>query len=88
LAEILKNVGIGWLVLVGMGALTTLSLALANGGRVAVHSGLMTIGLLACPGFVLLLAGLLVGAVRGSRQEGTRTAETPGETPAPRGDAR
>jgi hypothetical protein len=88
LVEILKNVGIGWLVLVGMGALTTLSLALANGGRVTAYPGLLTIGLLASPGFVLLLAGLLVEGVRGNRQQGARTARTLGELPAPRGDAR
>lgn len=88
MAEILKSVGIGWLFLVGMGALAALSLAVANGGRVAAYPGLLTIGLLASPGFVLLLAGLLVERVRGSRQQGTRTAETPGETPAPPGDAR
>jgi hypothetical protein len=60
LAEILKSVGIGWLFLVGMGALATLSLALANGGKVTAYPGLLTIGLLASPGVVLLLAGLLV----------------------------
>jgi hypothetical protein len=88
LAEILKSVGIGWLVLVGMGALTTLALALANGGRMTAYPGLLTIGLLASPGIVLLLAGLLVEGVRGSRQQGARTAGTLGELPAPRGDAR
>jgi hypothetical protein len=57
LAEILKSVGIGWLFLVGMGALAALSLAVANGGRVAAYPGLLTVGLLASPGFVLLLVG-------------------------------
>lgn len=88
MAEILKNVGIGWLFLVGMGALTTLALALANGGRVTVYPGLLIAGLLASPGFVLLLAGLLVEAVRGSRQQRARTAGTLGELPTPHGDAR
>lgn len=88
MAEILKSVGTGWLFLVGMGALAALSLAVANGGRVAVYPGLLTIGLLASPGFVLLLAGLLVEGVRGSRQQGARTAETLGEHAAPRQDAR
>jgi len=74
LAEILKSVGIGWLFLVGMGALAALSLAVANGGRVAADPGLLTIGLLASPGFVLLLAGLLLQGVRASRQQGARTA--------------
>jgi hypothetical protein len=88
LAEILKSVGIGWLFLVGMGALTALALALANGGRVTVYPGLLTIGLLASPGFVLLLAGLLVKGLRGSRQQGARTAGTLGELSTPRGDPR
>ena len=74
MAEILKSVGIGWLFLVGMGALAALSLAVANGGRVAGYPGLLTIGLLASPGFVLVLAGLLVERVRASRQQGARTA--------------
>jgi hypothetical protein len=74
LAEILKSVGIGWLFLVGMGALAALSLAVANGGRVAAHPGLLTVGLLASPGFVLLLAGLLLERMSGSRQKGARTA--------------
>jgi hypothetical protein len=74
LAEILKSVGIGWLFLVGMGALAALSLAVANGGRVAAYPGLLTVGLLASPGLVLLLAGLLVERVSGSRQQGARTA--------------
>jgi hypothetical protein len=39
LAEILKIVGIGWLFLVGMGTLAALSLAVANGGRVAAYPG-------------------------------------------------
>jgi hypothetical protein len=88
LAEILKSVGIGWLFLVGMGALAALSLAVANGGRVPPYPGLLTIGLLASPGFVLLLAGLLVQGVRGSRQQAARTAETLGEPVAPRQDGR
>jgi hypothetical protein len=57
-----------------MGALAALSLAVANGGRVAAHPGLLTVGLLASPGFVLLLAGLLVERVSGSRQQEARTA--------------
>jgi hypothetical protein len=88
LAEILKSVGIGWLFLVGMGALAALSLAVANGGRVAPYPGLLTIALLASPGFVLLLAGLLVQKVRDSRQQGVRAAETLGEHVVPRQDAR
>lgn len=87
LAEILKSVGIGWLFLVGMGTLAALSLAVANGGRVAAYPGL-TIGLLASPGLVLLLAGLLLQGVRGSRQQGARTAEALGEHVAPRQDER
>ena len=67
LAEILKSVGIGWLFLVVMGALATLALALANGGRVTAYTGLLTIGLLASPGLVLLLAGLLVEKDDGQR---------------------
>ena len=67
LAEILKSVGIGWLFLVVMGALATLALALANGGSVIVYPGLLTIGLLASPGLVLLLAGLLVEKDDGQR---------------------
>ena len=67
MAEILKSVGIGWLFLVGMGTLAALSLAVANGGRVTAYPGLLTVGLLASPGFVLLLAGLLVERVSGSR---------------------
>lgn len=88
MAEILKSVGIGWLFLVGIGALAALSLAVANGGRVAAYPGLLTIGLLASPGFVLLLAGLLLQKVRDSRQQGVRAAETLGEHVAPRQDAR
>jgi hypothetical protein len=84
LAEILKSVGIGWLFLVAIGALAALSLAVANGGRVAAYPGLLIIGLLASPGFVLLLAGLLVQKVRDSRQQ----VETLGEHVAPRQDAR
>ena len=86
LAEILKNIGIGWLWLVVVGTLTMLSLALANGGRVTVYPELLTIGLLASPGFVLLLAGLLMDGMRVGRQQGARTAEAVGEVPP--GDAR
>jgi hypothetical protein len=86
LAEILKNTGIGWLFLVLMGTLTMLSLALANGGRATVYPGLLTIGLLASPGFVLLLAGLLVDGIRVGRQKAAQTAEAVGEIPP--GDAR
>ena len=67
LAEILKSVGIGWLFLVVMGALAPLALALANGGSVIAYPGLLTIGLLASPGLVLLLAGLLVEKDDGQR---------------------
>jgi hypothetical protein len=74
LAEILKSVGVGWLFLVGMGALAALSLAVANGGKVAAYPGLLTVGLLASPGIVLLLAGLLLERVSSSRQKGARTA--------------
>jgi hypothetical protein len=86
LAEILKNIGIGWLWLVVVGTLTMLSLAIANGGRVTVYPELLTVGLLASPGFVLLLAGLLMDGMRVGRQQGARTAESVGE--APPGDAR
>ena len=71
LADILKSVGIGWLFLVAMGALATLALALANGGRVTAYPGLLTVGLLASPGVVLLLAGLLVEKGEGKSATGS-----------------
>lgn len=71
LAEILKSVGIGWLFLVAIGALATLALALANGGRATAYPGLLTIALLASPGAVLLLAGLLAGKDEGKSPTGS-----------------
>jgi hypothetical protein len=88
LAEFLKSIGIGWLCLVVMGILIMLSLELANGGRTKVYPQLLTIGLLASPGFLLLLAGLLVDAMRIGRQQGGQAAETVDEAHLPPGDAR
>ena len=85
MAEILKSIGIGWLSLVVVATLTMLSLALANGGRAKFYPELLTIGLLASPGFVLLLAGLLLDWMRVGRQRGPQGAETVGEVPLPPG---
>lgn len=88
MAEILKSIGIGWLFLMVVGTLTMLSLELANGGRAKVYPELLTIGLLASPGFLLLLAGLLVDAMGVGGQQGGQAAETVDEAPRPPGDAR
>jgi hypothetical protein len=87
LAEILKSIGIGWLSLVVVAMLTMLSVALANGGRANFYPELLTIGLVASPGFILLLAGLLVDGMRAGNGA-RRAAETVGEVAPPAGGVR
>ena len=72
LANILKSIGIGWLFLAALGGLTILSLAVANGGRAQVYPELLIIGLLASPGILSLLAGLLIDEVKVGRRKGAQ----------------
>ena len=70
LANILKSIGIGWLFLVAVGGFAMFSLAVANGGRARVYPELLTVGLLACPGALFLLAGLLIDGLKVGRGQG------------------
>jgi hypothetical protein len=60
LAQILKNIGIGWLVLVLVATFVMLALALSNGGPAVPYSDLRPFALLMLPGAALLTAGLLM----------------------------
>jgi hypothetical protein len=57
------------------------ALAVANGGRATVYPGLPTIGLVASPGFVLLIVSLLMEGMTVERQRGRQTLEPIGEVP-------
>ena len=60
MAQILKNIGIGWLVLVLVAMVVMLALALSNGGPAVPYSALRPFALLMLPGAALLTAGLLM----------------------------
>ena len=60
IAEILKNIGIGWLVLVLVAMFATLALSLSNGGPAVPYSDQRLFALLLLPGAVLLTVGLLM----------------------------
>ena len=60
LAQILKNIGIGWLVLVLVATFVMLALALSNGGPAVPYSDLRPFALLMLPGAALLTASLLM----------------------------
>ena len=60
IAEILKNIGIAWLVLVLVAMLVTLALALSNGGPAVPYSDQRPFALLLLPGAALLIIGLLM----------------------------
>lgn len=60
IAEILKNIGIGWLVLVLVAMFVTLALALSNGGPAVPYSDMRPFALLLLPGAALLTVGLLM----------------------------
>jgi hypothetical protein len=56
LAQILRNIGIGWLVLVLVATFVMLALALSNGGPAVPYSDLRPFALLLLPGAALLTA--------------------------------
>ena len=60
IARILKNIGIGWLVLVLFAMFVTLALALSNGGPAVPYSDQRLFALLLLPGAALLAVGLLM----------------------------
>ena len=60
MAHVLKNIGIGWLVLVLVAMLVMLTLALSNGGPAVPYSDLRPFALFMLPGAVLLIASLLM----------------------------
>ena len=60
MAQVLKNIGIGWLVLVLVAMFATLALALSNGGQAVLYSDLRLFALLLLPGAALLTVGLLM----------------------------
>jgi hypothetical protein len=64
IAQILKNVGIGWLVLVLVAMFMKLALALSNGGQPLPYSDQHPLALLLLPGVALLTVGLLVSSRR------------------------
>jgi len=76
MAQILKNIGIGWLTLVVVASLAMLFLAVSNGGRAVAYSELPIVGLLASPGLVLLSTGLVMERMSVSWRRGARTART------------
>jgi hypothetical protein len=60
IAQMLKNIGIGWLVLVLVAMLVTLALTLSNGGSAVPYSDQRPLALLLLPGAALLIVGLLM----------------------------
>jgi hypothetical protein len=60
IAQILKNIGIAWMVLVLASMLVTLALALSNGGPAVPYSDQRPFALLLLPGAALLTVGLLM----------------------------
>ena len=60
IAQILKSIGIGWLVLVLVAMFATLALALSNGGPAVLYSDMRLFALLLLPGAALLTVGLLM----------------------------
>jgi hypothetical protein len=60
IAQILKNIGIGWLVLVLVSMFVTLALALSNGGPAVPYADQRLFALLLLPGAALLIVGLLM----------------------------
>ena len=60
IARVLKNIGIGWLVLVLVAMLMTLALGLSNGGATVSYSDQRPLALLLLPGTALLIVGLLM----------------------------
>jgi hypothetical protein len=76
MAQILKNIGIGWLTLVVVASLAMLFLAVSNGGRTVAYSELPIVGLLASPGLVLLSAGLVMERMSVGWRRGARTVKT------------
>ena len=60
IAQLLKNIGIGWLVMVLVAMLVTLALALSNGGSAVPYSDQRLLALLLLPGAAMLIAGLLM----------------------------
>jgi len=64
LAQIFKNIGIGWLVLVLVATFVMLALALSNGGPAVPYSDLRPFALLMLPGAASLTACLLMDGRR------------------------
>jgi hypothetical protein len=60
MAEILKNVGIGWLSLVIVGAVGALAVGVSLHGQVRIRPMLLPLGVILTPGAVLLVAGLCI----------------------------
>jgi len=60
IAQILKNIGIGWLVLVLVAMFATLALSLSNGRPAVLYSDQRLFALLLLPGAALLTVGLLM----------------------------
>ena len=60
MAQILNNIGIGWLVLVLVAMFVVLAMALSNGGPAVPYSDLRPFALLMLPSAPLLTAGLLM----------------------------
>jgi hypothetical protein len=60
IAQILKNIGIGWLVLVLVAMFVTLAFALSNGGPAVPYSDQRLFALLLLPSAVFLAVGLLM----------------------------
>jgi len=60
MAQVLKNIGVGWLVLVLVAMFAMLALALSNRGPAVPFSDLRPFALLMLPGAALLTASLLV----------------------------
>lgn len=67
MGEILKNVGIGWLSLIILGALGSLAVAVSLHGQVCIGPVLLPLAMLVAPGAALLVAGLLIGPTAGRR---------------------
>ena len=60
MAQILKNIGIGWLLLTLVAIVVMVSLALSDHGPGVPYADLRPFALLALPGLALLVAGLLM----------------------------
>jgi hypothetical protein len=75
LAQILKNIGIGCMVLALVATIVTLALALSNGGPAVPYSDLRPFTLLMLPSVALLSVGLLMERYKQDKSPTTSSSD-------------